>query len=92
MGRRMGSLCVGLVLLGGVFAAGCGGGSSSPITGVTIASSTTTLDQGQSANVTASVSTTGGPVSTAVTWSLSSSGCSGGVRHADEPDGGFGHL
>ncbi len=77
MGRRMGSLCAGLVLLGGVFAAGCGGGSSSPITGVTIASSTTTLDQGQTANVTASVSTTGGSVNTAVTWSLSSSGCSG---------------
>lgn len=77
MGRRMGSLCAGLVLLAGVFAAGCGGGSSSPITGVTIASSTTTLEQGQTANVTASVSTTGGAVNTAVTWSLSSSGCSG---------------
>ncbi len=77
MGRRMGSLFVGFALLGGVFAAGCGGGSSSPIAGVTIASSTTTLEQGQTASVTATVSTTGGAVNTAVTWSLSSSGCSG---------------
>lgn len=78
MNRRIGFLCAGVLGFFGAVIAGCGGSAApSPVTGVTIAGSTTTLEQGQAATLAASVSTTGGFVDTAVTWSLSSSGCSG---------------
>jgi hypothetical protein len=80
MSRRLVSIYAVVGMLAGVFAAGCGGNSSSSSIRVAIASpsSAPTIEQGQTVNVSAAVtSSNNSMVNQGVTWALSGSGCTG---------------
>jgi hypothetical protein len=79
MSRPFVSLCGVFGMLAGVFAAGCGGNTPNSNILVTINSpaSGTTLDQGQTVSVIASVSNPNGGMGQGVTWSLYGAACTG---------------
>src|SRR5689334_6036272 len=76
MSKKSGSL-IGTLLatIISVFVSGCGGGTPAPPISVNAFSSAPTIDEGRSANITASV--TNDLANRGVTWSVSGSGCAG---------------
>src|SRR5579859_5244993 len=76
MSKKSGSL-IGTLLatIISVFVSGCGGGTPPPPISVNAFSSAPTIDEGRSANITASV--TNDLANRGVTWSVSGSGCAG---------------
>ncbi len=80
MGRRLVLFYAVFGMLVGFFAAGCGGSSSSSSikVAITAPASAPTIEQGQTVNVVATVtSSNNSTVTPNVTWALSGSGCTG---------------